>query len=66
MFIKINGVEADFDGHTLLDLARERKLEEKTGLAVAVNEKVIKKDEWGDCKLKQNDSIIIIVPVQGG
>lgn len=66
MIIKINDVETDFAGHTLLDLAREKNLEEKTGLAVAVNEEVIKRDEWENHSLKDNDSVIIIVPVQGG
>lgn len=66
MIIRINDIETDFDGHTLLDLARSKNLEEKTGLAVAVNETVIKKDDWPNCRLKPNDSVIIITPVQGG
>lgn len=66
MIIKINDIETDFDGQTLLDLARLKNLEEKTGLAIAVNETVIKRDEWASCRLKQNDSVIIIIPVQGG
>ena len=66
MIIKINDVETNFDGQTLLDLAKEKNLEEKTELAVAVNEEVVKRDKWADCRLKENDSVIIIVPVQGG
>ncbi|MFC1839793.1 sulfur carrier protein ThiS [Thermodesulfobacteriota bacterium] len=66
MIIKINDIETNFDGQTLLDLARLKNLEEKTGLAVAVNEKVVKRDEWARYHLKDSDSVIIIVPVQGG
>lgn len=66
MIIKINDLETEFDGHTLLDLARFKKLEGKAGFAVAVNEIVIKRDDWGDYRLKPNDSVIIITPVQGG
>ena len=39
---------------------------DKAGIAVAVNEAVIKKDEWPVCSLNENDSILIITPVQGG
>ena len=66
MIIKVNDIKTDFDGQTLLDLARLKNLEEKTGLAIAVNETVIKRNEWANCRLEQNDSVIIIVPVQGG
>ena len=66
MIIKINDIEIDFDGQTLLDLTRLKNLEEKTGLAIAVNETVVKRDEWANHRLKENDSVIIIVPVQGG
>ena len=66
MIIKINDIETDFDGQTLLDLTRLKNLEEKTGLAIAVNGTVVKRDEWANHRLKENDSVIIIVPVQGG
>ena len=66
MIIKINDIETDFDGQTLLDLTRLKNLEKKTGLAIAVNETVVKRDEWANHRLKENDSVIIIVPVQGG
>jgi len=66
VIIKINDIETDFDGQTLLDLTRLKNLEKKTGLAIAVNETVVKRDEWANHRLKENDSVIIIVPVQGG
>jgi sulfur carrier protein len=66
MIIKINDIETDFDGQTVLDLARLKNLEGKKRLAIAVNETVVKRDEWVNHRLKENDSVIIIVPVQGG
>jgi len=66
MIIKINDIETNFNGYTLLDLVKRTDLEEKAGIAVAVNETVIKRDEWITCILNPNDSVIIITPVQGG
>lgn len=66
MLVKINNKTTEIKGSTIYDLIEERGLSEKSGLAVAVNETVITKDEWKDYKLSENDAIIIIRPVQGG
>ncbi len=41
-------------------------LNEKKGIAVAVNNKVITKNDWNDNYLKENDKILVIKATQGG
>ena len=41
-------------------------LNEKKGIAVAVNNKVISKNDWNNSYLNENDKILIIRATQGG
>jgi len=41
-------------------------LQNKLGIAVAVNELVIPKNQWNSKILNENDKILIITPTQGG
>ncbi|MDP6625617.1 MAG: sulfur carrier protein ThiS [Nitrospinota bacterium] len=68
MKIILNGNEKDVnDGANLLDLLLQSKISnDKQGVAVAINEDVISREEWKQIKLKQNDRIEIIQAVQGG
>lgn len=50
----------------LISLLKKLSLEEKTGIAVAVNAEVIQKKNWSQFELKENDEIIIIEAAQGG
>lgn len=36
------------------------------GVAIAVNNRIVKRDEWRDTLLKENDSVIIIKAACGG
>ncbi len=36
------------------------------GVAIAVNNRIVKRDEWKDTLLKENDSVIIIKAACGG
>lgn len=36
------------------------------GIAIAVNQQVIKRSEWSEWELKPNDDILIIKATQGG
>ena len=47
-------------------LLEEISLPSTTGIAVAVNNQVVKKSAWGKFCLSENDEIIIIKAVQGG
>ena len=68
MKIILNGNEKDVNnGANLLDLLSQSKISnDKQGVAVAINEDVISREEWKQIKLKQNDRIEIIQAVQGG
>ena len=37
-----------------------------TGIALAVNEKVVPKKEWEKFELKENDKVLLIKATQGG
>jgi len=53
-------------GATLLDALRINKLEEQRGIAVAVNQRIISRTGWDDCKLQESDTVTIIQATQGG
>lgn len=53
------------DNASVAILAEELQLP-KSGVAVAVNNQIVKKDEWQSTVLKENDKIIIIKAVCGG
>ena len=47
------------------DLLAELNVDDK-GIAVAVNNEIVKKDEWNGFRLKENDKIVIIRAACGG
>ena len=67
MQITINKQIHTFDENTSLDNAISTlQLEEKKGIAVAVNEEIIPQSEWQKTTLFDEDKIIIIGAVAGG
>lgn len=42
------------------------QLNEKKGIAVAVNNEIVPRTRWTEFSLKENDSIVIIEASQGG
>jgi sulfur carrier protein len=50
----------------LSDLLVNINLFEKKGIAVAVNNTVVQKNNWSNHQLKENDKITIIHATQGG
>lgn len=67
MKIKFNNqfVELEVDAK-LTDFLQSVNMLTATGLAVAVNQKVISKSNWGNHSLTENDEIMIIKATQGG
>ena len=64
--IKINGIEKQIPPSTTIkDLLEDLNILEKT-MAVAVNMKIVKKDEWDKYILQQNDKIEALNFVGGG
>ncbi|MFW6223212.1 MAG: sulfur carrier protein ThiS [Bacteroidota bacterium] len=51
---------------SLYDILAMKALNQKKGIAVALNNTVIKKDEWKTCTLQENDKILIISATKGG
>ena len=64
--IKINGMEKNIkENTTIKELLEELKILDKT-MAVAVNMKIVKKDEWDKFILKENDKVEALNFVGGG
>jgi sulfur carrier protein len=66
MKITINGIEKEIkENTTIKELLEELKVLDKT-MAVAVNMKIVKKDEWDKYKLNEGDKIEALNFVGGG
>ena len=68
MELKVNGnAKSLSEGTTLADLLEGMDIRaDTTGIAVAVNEAVVPRQNWRDTQLRTSDSIEIIRAVQGG
>jgi sulfur carrier protein len=51
---------------TLQGLMRELGLAERNGVAVAINDCVISRSKWSECKLAEADRVLLIQATQGG
>ena len=51
---------------SLAEAIAELKITETNGIAIAINDKVIKRENWTTEKLNSNDKILIIRAAQGG
>ena len=66
MKIKINGIKKNISENTTIEqLLNELQVLDKT-MAVAVNMKIVKKDEWKSYKLQENDKVEALNFVGGG
>jgi sulfur carrier protein len=67
MNIRVNGtIHAVQEGDPLHSVMKMLRMDEKKGIAVAVNAEVIPKREWPQFILHAEDEIIIIEAAQGG
>ncbi len=53
-------------GMSLYHLLSLKDFIDQKGIAVAVNNKVIRKQEWGSNVLNENDKVLIISATKGG
>lgn len=51
---------------TLNDFLISQSMDKKKGIAVAVNNTVVKRPEWNSFELNENDKILIISATKGG
>jgi len=64
--IKINGIEKEIpENTTIKDLLSSLNVLDKT-MAVAVNMKIVKKDDWDKFVLRENDKVEALNFVGGG
>lgn len=65
IFVNNQPIETE-EQTSLLSLIFSQVGENSKGLAVAINEEVIPKNEWEKTILNQNDQVLIIKATQGG
>jgi len=67
MQILINNKKHDFQKDTnLFEAIQSLNLQNQKGIAIAINNQVIPKQNWNTHKLNDQDDIIIITATQGG
>lgn len=68
MNLQINGDERDIEGEQLdlTDLLEALEVEQRRGVAVAVNNRVIPRSQWAEHRLEEGDAVEIIRATQGG
>lgn len=67
MQLQFNGASVSVDENTtLFDFLSANQIADKTGIAVAINQAVIAKQNWQQIILKNNDQILVITATQGG
>ena len=66
IMIKINSKTEEIPKETsLLQLVALKNITTR-GIAIAINQQVINRSNWGVYQLKENDNILIIKATQGG
>ncbi|CAI9429119.1 sulfur carrier protein ThiS [Candidatus Ornithobacterium hominis] len=66
IMIKINSKTEEIPKETsLLQLVALKNITTR-GIAIAINQQVINRSNWGAYQLKENDNILIIKATQGG
>lgn len=67
MILWVNKTQQQYEEPlSLLELLEQLQKAQQSGIAVAVNNKVISKSNWASQQLKEQDSITIITATQGG
>lgn len=64
--IVLNKKEIELKDNSTITMLIENMSIETTGIAIAVNNKVIRRNEWQNFVLKDNDIVIVIKAVCGG
>ncbi|PWK23820.1 sulfur carrier protein [Arcicella aurantiaca] len=67
MTIFINDQPTDFDPPpTIVDIFEKLQISDLQGIALAINDEVVKKADWQQITLNQNDRLMLIRATQGG
>lgn len=66
MNVQYNNDNITTEAKNLEELLDQYNLLSKNGIAVALNNSVVPKDQWGSKELNENDNILVITATQGG
>ncbi|MCT4560896.1 MAG: sulfur carrier protein ThiS [Crocinitomicaceae bacterium] len=66
MKIRFNDKWVEIAEQNLADFLTAEGLEQKQGIAVAINDEVIPRSEWNQTQIEENDQLLIITAAAGG
>lgn len=66
MQLQFNDQQIETPASSLYELLEEQALLAKTGIAVAINDRVIQRSQWADKQLNEHDVILVITAAAGG
>ncbi|MCB1761157.1 MAG: sulfur carrier protein ThiS [Gammaproteobacteria bacterium] len=67
MRILLNDDEFSLErGETLVALLEQLAMRDAERIAIAVNDRVVRRGDWPDHRLNDNDRVLLIAPIQGG
>lgn len=66
MQLQFNDQHIETPASSLYELLEEQALLAKTGIAVAINDRVIQRSQWAEKQLNEHDVILVITAAAGG
>ncbi|MDX1444770.1 sulfur carrier protein ThiS [Lishizhenia sp.] len=66
MKVKFNNAEIETKAQNIQDFLAERNMDNKTGIAVALNSSIVAKSNWATQNINEQDSIMVITATAGG
>lgn len=66
MKVKFNNAEIETKAQNIQDFLAERNMDNKTGIAVALNSSIVAKSNWATKNINEQDSIMVITATAGG
>ena len=64
--IKVNDIQKELSNNlTIVELVEQLQIQ-SNGIAIAINNNVVKRDDWVSVALQNNDDVLIIKSTQGG
>ncbi|MES2555978.1 MAG: sulfur carrier protein ThiS [Bacteroidota bacterium] len=66
MQLKLNDQPIETRASSLHELLEENAFLHKTGIAVAINDRVIQRSQWADKQLNEHDIVLVITAAAGG
>ena len=64
--IQVNDLQKKFDAELSIQELVAKMQIFSSGIAVAINSSVVKKEDWSSKIVKNNDTVLIITSTQGG